>query len=438
VYVRNLEHLARTPICTFFTVHDAEKDEEFFRSEVAFSSLNPAFHINEAEENFRGYNNNYGRICIRLWRAYDGEAVAGGSPLIVRKMDLRKLIPLDSRNLHDFKFAANSIVLSIGGELFTTRTVKDFGEAEAESVGEATMQELAIPARTAPSKNSIIRARDTVLSCLRNIEGHYRLKSLDKTLSGLSKEVSKILRRHTGDTDEARLKENLVVLLKQLVEDFDYESGKAEKIRAMLASHRRAIGSRPESVKMSTKTLQQYRRLIEERSKDLAAKKDEVQDLQLRMQTRRAKMLSQIQSIYPISVPVSTHQGYYVIRDIRIPTTNVLAEDEENISSALGYVCHILILLSKYLEIPLRYRIHYRASRSYISDEISPIGSNQYPLYFRGVDKEKYECGVILLNRIVDQILSCRNIEMVGSQIRLDNPSRLLENLARFFISEVP
>ncbi len=37
--------------------------------------------------------------------------------------------------------------------------------------------------------------------------------------------------------------------------------------------------------------------------------------------------------------------------------------DDERISSALGYTAHLVCMLAKYLQIPLRYQVIYNASR---------------------------------------------------------------------------
>jgi hypothetical protein len=137
------------------------------------------------------------------------------------------------------------------------------------------------------------------------------------------------------------------------------------------------------------------------------------------------------------------------------------AFDDEQISTALGYVAHLLIMLSKYqnvctlssflfpvsfrpslsrshlfvvpsLQIPLRYRILYKASRSEITDDVVQSGQpyasssfsilfcicsclssllvhfplSRFPLYFKNTDETRAKAGVVLLNRNIEQVPS--------------------------------
>lgn len=135
--------------------------------------------------------------------------------------------------------------------------------------------------------------------------------------------------------------------------------------------------------------------------------------LQLRCDSRRRTLLQNLASIYPISPPrtalksAQTHHPLmcFTIRGLRLPNNfnNILTSfDEEQVSTALGYVCHLLLIISKYLEVPLRYRMIYRASRSVICDDVT--ASSQFPLYFRNMEERRFELGVILLGKNIEHV----------------------------------
>lgn len=58
-----------------------------------------------------------------------------------------------------------------------------------------------------------------------------------------------------------------------------------------------------------------------------------------------------------------------------------------------------------------RYHVVHFSSRSFIKDMVQGIGG-EYPLYRKGVDKERFERAIVLLNRNVQQILAARNVVM--------------------------
>ncbi|ETN21170.1 hypothetical protein PPTG_01440 [Phytophthora nicotianae INRA-310] len=72
------------------------------------------------------------------------------------------------------------------------------------------------------------------------------------------------------------------------------------------------------------------------------------------------------------------------------------------ISTALGYIAHLVFMLSKYLQVNLRYRVVPYSSRSFLKDEINdPQG--EYPLYRRGVERERHEKAIRFLRKDVEQ-----------------------------------
>ena len=106
--------------------------------------------------------------------------------------------------------------------------------------------------------------------------------------------------------------------------------------------------------------------------------------------------------------------------------------DDDQVASALGYVAHLLILLSKYLEIPLRYPIAYAASKSLIRDPLLiPMGGGvaaTLPLYRKGVDKEKFERAVTLIRKNVQQLVYSVGIEYQHDKNWLENLNLIFQN----------
>lgn len=67
-----------------------------------------------------------------------------------------------------------------------------------------------------------------------------------------------------------------------------------------------------------------------------------------------------LQAIYPIKYQDALKE--YTIRGLELPA-DLYSMDDERISSALGYTAHLVCMLAKYLQVPLRYQVIYNASR---------------------------------------------------------------------------
>lgn len=66
------------------------------------------------------------------------------------------------------------------------------------------------------------------------------------------------------------------------------------------------------------------------------------------IEAKQIKLLYELAEIFPIEV----RKNECLIRDIEIPNDlNAPAKDDEAVASGLGYVVHLLLLVSKYLEV---------------------------------------------------------------------------------------
>lgn len=163
-------------------------------------------------------------------------------------------------------------------------------------------------------------------------------------------------------------------------------------------------------------------------------KREENVRLKFLFEVRQLKLISEIQAIYPIE---KSEGNDYSIRGLDFPADHTTVDDD-HISSVLGYICHLLILLSKYLELSLRYPVAYASSKSLIRDPILAGLNNAtgtgpaatLPLYRKGVDRDKFEKAIILLQRNVEHV-----VRSVGLEYKANKS--LLYNLNEIFIHEI-
>ncbi|KAK3590632.1 hypothetical protein CHS0354_032128 [Potamilus streckersoni] len=121
---------------------------------------------------------------------------------------------------------------------------------------------------------------------------------------------------------------------------------------------------------------------------------------------RRKQIISELATIiYPITED-EKHNHY--ICNVRLPNSeDFQGQDETMVAVALGYTSHLLLMMSQFLDFPLRYPIDFQGSRSMIQDHIHPKLTDKdrnFPLYSKGREKFQFNYGVFLLNKNTSQL----------------------------------
>ena len=97
---------------------------------------------------------------------------------------------------------------------------------------------------------------------------------------------------------------------------------------------------------------------------------------------------------------------------------------EEEVSSALGSCCHLLTLMARYLDVPLRYQMEVMGSRSTIYDDSR---TTKFPLYLKGADPDRFASALFFINKNVEQIL-----DSIG--VQPDSLYKTLSNLYKVYL----
>lgn len=128
--------------------------------------------------------------------------------------------------------------------------------------------------------------------------------------------------------------------------------------------------------------------------------------------TRRTQLITLLSHIFPIEPVDSTSTKHassdllFSIVGLPLPNSSFPSSYADDLlSSALGYAAQVTQLLAAYLSVPLCYPIQCRGSRSVVFDEISMMkGPRAFPLYGKGVDQYRFDYGVFLLNKNIEQV----------------------------------
>ncbi|KAI9278965.1 UV radiation resistance protein and autophagy-related subunit 14-domain-containing protein [Phascolomyces articulosus] len=153
---------------------------------------------------------------------------------------------------------------------------------------------------------------------------------------------------------------------------------------------------------------------------------------------RKKELVADLFSIYPIEQSFDDiHQ--FCIRDIYLPNSVYTGCNDESIATALGFTAHLVSMLAFYLDIPLRYPIRPMGSRASIKDPVSSIsGPTEFPLYAKGVDRYRFEFGVFLLNKNIEQLMNAYGLIVIDLRYTLPNIHYFIQAILTTSISAGP
>ncbi|KAI9496505.1 UV radiation resistance protein and autophagy-related subunit 14-domain-containing protein [Zychaea mexicana] len=153
---------------------------------------------------------------------------------------------------------------------------------------------------------------------------------------------------------------------------------------------------------------------------------------------RKKELVADLFSIYPIEQSFDDmHQ--FCIRDIYLPNSVYTGCNDESIATALGFTAHLVSMLAFYLDIPLRYPIRPMGSRASIKDPVSSIsGPTEFPLYAKGVDRYRFEFGVFLLNKNIEQLMNAYGLIVIDLRYTLPNIHYFIQAILTTSISSGP
>lgn len=123
------------------------------------------------------------------------------------------------------------------------------------------------------------------------------------------------------------------------------------------------------------------------------------------LQERRRAMVSELGGLYPV-MERDAQSRIFSIRGLLLAEGDGAKQEEENTSTALGYVAHSTLMLAMCLGVRLRYEVVFIASRSYVRDSMDPFSPPRlFPLFSKGRAGDDFRVGMRMLRRNVEQLL---------------------------------
>ncbi|GAA5991634.1 hypothetical protein JCM10908_001064 [Rhodotorula pacifica] len=229
--------------------------------------------------------------------------------------------------------------------------------------------------------------------------------------------------------------------LQDRLEDLE---GVKEAVDVELSEEQHELSIRAALLRQRRERLEQARRLeiaqleqLDQNSAELDRLSQNVTDMTQSTRTRQTQLITLLSHIFPIEpVPIAprgiSSDLLFSILGIALPNSTFPSSYSDDLAStALGYAAQVTQLLAAYLAVPLAYPITCRGSRSYLRDEISVMkGSRAFPLFARGVERYRFDYGVFLLNKNIEQLMFSQGLTVLDLRNTLPNLMTLMLSLS--------
>ncbi|XP_023065137.1 UV radiation resistance-associated gene protein isoform X3 [Piliocolobus tephrosceles] len=250
-----------------------------------------------------------------------------------------------------------------------------------------------------------VRNSYDVFSLLRLHRAQCAIKQTQVTVQKIGKEIEEKLRL-TSTSNELK-KKSECLQLKILVLQNELERQKKALGREVALLHKQQIALQDKGSAFSAEhlKLQLQKESLNELRKECTAKRELFLKTNAQLTIRCRQLLSELSYIYPIDL--NEHKDYFVC-GVKLPNSeDFQAKDDGSIAVALGYTAHLVSMISFFLQVPLRYPIIHKGSRSTIKDNINDKlteKEREFPLYPKGGEKLQFDYGVYLLNKNIAQL----------------------------------
>eukprot|EP00598_Pedospumella_elongata_P000321 CAMPEP_0184971788 /NCGR_PEP_ID=MMETSP1098-20130426/3964_1 /TAXON_ID=89044 /ORGANISM="Spumella elongata, Strain CCAP 955/1" /LENGTH=400 /DNA_ID=CAMNT_0027493981 /DNA_START=63 /DNA_END=1262 /DNA_ORIENTATION=+ len=345
-----------------------------YKSNVTSQSLNPTWTMSGLVPS--AAQKDYLNIKNIIVRAVCTNADKSESVIFSEEVNLTQLVPFKQPVLNGkFSIPINLLLINIDDALYTTeRSFNIFFARTAKYTGDVFVLDEETDPDTLATTSALsegIAASQIHIEVLR--------KGLTTTL-----QKTDLVRLQTKKNDRQAELEKLRAEVAAAEAELTQNTIAFAEEKRIFAAGRKAEMMESTAACQELLTLQQSARVT------INNKKQDWLKIKFLLEARKIKLLSELQTIYPIE---RLDNGEFAIRGVEMPA-DLYAREDEQVAAALGYTVHLLLLASKYLEIPLRYQLLFMASRSFIRDPVVGNGTT-LPLFRRGTERERFDRAVL-------------------------------------------
>ncbi|MEE6473183.1 hypothetical protein FKM82_009881 [Ascaphus truei] len=364
---------------------DTKIYREFYKSEVVKDSLNPTWRSLDFGLIPDRLDTSVSCFVVRIW---------GGKKEVYRLLvewkvnldGLKYLGPqIHARNPNEVIFGLND---GFYGASFESKT-----HADAKRNSHLQVEQNAV-------RNSY-----DVFSLLRLHRAQCAIKQTQVTVQKIGREIEEKLRLTSSSSKLKKESECLRLKILVLQDELERQKKSLGREVELLHKEHKALNDRRNTFNVEHEKLQTQNESLSELRKECTAKRESYLKANAQLTIRCRQLLSELSYIYPVDV---TDLKDYFICGVKLPNSeDFQAKDDGSVAVALGYTAHLVSMIAFFLQVPLRYPLLHKGSRSAIKDNINDKlteKEREFPLYSKGGEKLQFDYGVYLLNKNIAQL----------------------------------
>jgi hypothetical protein len=411
---KRLEDDARARLMdVFFSLHVQGEDDPIYISEILTKTVNPTFAVFTLEDQ-PAYISRQATVILKVWvRELESSDFALHIEVSINLQNLQYLckgyeslrVPLPK----------NCILFTLTDGIYTLPSALNIDNADLDSSVHISTSTRVFPTS---SYDALMRL-STLDACIQDaIVAQTRVGS----------ELETILDAHNSDTQTILSVDPQLEKVTAVNDALQVSKRRLESLKKRRDNLEKSITERKLFMEEDVQRQEEGRKQILELQPAVQEEKQANIILQNERIGQRRRICEDIQKIFPIEPIPNGKALAFTIAGLPLPNAHELDDgDEQQTAAALGHVCHVLILLSAYLEKPLPYPVEPRGSTSTVTDQVSAsTGSTIYPLFPRGVARFRFEYAVFLVNKNIEVLSTHIGLKVMDARHTLPNLKYLL------------